>query len=246
MDERPFFEFNMLDIKESAVEELKKFSKSIFDLDYILNTAGELKYTREIKRLLLDQMQEPTDEFVRFFASRVYSGRMTQGVREQFAQLTKQAFKQLLNDQINERLKTALASDPTGTAPPAVETPALTGATMMGTSPPEHTGGGAGTTADEWEGYHIVRAILREIVPAKRIAIRDVHSYCGILLDDNNRKPICRLHFNSAQKCVSFFDTEREERIPIDEIDDLYKYTDRLKAAVACHDTEFGPQKTTP
>jgi predicted type IV restriction endonuclease len=117
---------------------------------------------------------------------------------------------------------------------------------MMGTSPPEHTGGGAGTTADEWEGYHIVRAILWEIVPVKRIAIRDVYSYCGILLDDNNRKPICRLHFNSAQKYVSFFDTEREERIPIDEIDDLYKYVDRLKAAVARHDTELGPQKTMP
>jgi hypothetical protein len=96
MDEKPFFEFNMLDIKESAVEELKKFSKSIFDLDYILTTASELKYTREITRLLVEQMQEPTEEFVRFFASRVYSGRMTQGVREQFAQLTKQAFKQLL------------------------------------------------------------------------------------------------------------------------------------------------------
>jgi predicted type IV restriction endonuclease len=54
MEERPFFEFNMLDIKESAVEELKKSSKSIFDLDYILNTASELKYTREIKRFSLD------------------------------------------------------------------------------------------------------------------------------------------------------------------------------------------------
>jgi predicted type IV restriction endonuclease len=135
MDERLFFEFNMLDIKESAVEELKKFSKSIFDLDYILNSASELKYTREIKRLLVDQMQEPTDEFVQFFASRVYSGRMTQGVREQFAQLTKQAFKQLLNDQINERLKTALASDPTSTAPPAVEIPSLTGAGYDGYCP---------------------------------------------------------------------------------------------------------------
>jgi hypothetical protein len=98
----------MLDIKESVVEELKKFSKSIFDLDYILNTASELKYTREIKRLLLGQTQEPTDEFMRFFASRVYSGWMTHGVRDQFAQLTKQAFKQLLNYQINERLETAL------------------------------------------------------------------------------------------------------------------------------------------
>jgi predicted type IV restriction endonuclease len=117
---------------------------------------------------------------------------------------------------------------------------------MMSTSAPEHTGAGAGTTADEWEGYHIVRAILREIVPTKRIAICDVHSYCGILLDDNNRKPICRLHCNSAQKYVSVFDTEREERIPIEEIDDLCKYADRLKAAVARHDTELGPQKTMP
>ena len=229
MDEKPFFEFNMLDVKESAVEELKKFSKSIFDLDYILTTASELKYTREIKRLLVKQMQEPTEEFVRFFASQVYSGRMTQGAREQFAQLTKQAFKQLLNDQINERLKTALASDPTGTAPPSVEAPALTGATTAGAAPAEQTGGSAVTTEEEWEGYHIVRAILREIVPAKRIAIRDVQSYCGILLDDNNRKPICRLYFNSAQKYISFFDTEKEERIPIDEVDDLYKYAERLK-----------------
>ena len=95
--------------------------RSIFDLEYILTTASELKYTREIKRLLVEQMQEPAEEFVRFLVSRAYSGRMTQGVREQFAQLTQQAFKQLLNDQINERLKTALASDPTGTVPPVVE-----------------------------------------------------------------------------------------------------------------------------
>ena len=190
-------------------------------------------------------MQEPTEEFVRFFASQVYSGRMTQGVREQFAQFTQQAFKQLLNDQINERLKTALASDPTGTVLPVVEAPVLTGATTAGSAPTAQIGGGAGTTAEEWEGYHIVRAILREIVPAKRIAIRDVQSYCGILLDDNNRKPICRLYFNSAQKYVSFFDTEKEERIPLDEIDDLYKYAERLKAAVVRYDTPATPQTTT-
>ena len=191
-------------------------------------------------------MQEPAEEFVRFLVSRAYSGRMTQGVREQFAQLTQQAFKQLLNDQINERLKTALASDPTGTVPPVVEASVLTGATTAGSAPTAQIGGGVVTTAEEWEGYYIVRAILREIVPAKRIAICDVQSYCGILLDDNNRKPICRLHFNSAQKYVSFFDTEQEERVPIDAIDDLYKYAERLEAVVVRYDTPSTPQKTTP
>ena len=120
------------------------------------------------------------------------------------------------------------------------------GATTTGSPQAAQTGGGTGTTAEEWEGYHIVRAILRAIVPAKRIAIRDVQSYCGILLDDNNRKPICRLYFNSAQKHVSFFDTEKEERLPLDEIDDLYKYAERLKAAVVRYDTPATPQTTTP
>jgi predicted type IV restriction endonuclease len=77
MDERPVFEFKMLDIKESAVEELKKFSKSIFNLDYILILTVNSSTQGKSKSLLLDQMRESTDEFVRFFASPVYSERMT-------------------------------------------------------------------------------------------------------------------------------------------------------------------------
>lgn len=240
MDEKPFFEFSLLDVKETAVEELKKFSKSFFDLDFILTTAAELKYTKEIMRLLLGQMQEPTDEFVRFFASKVYTGKITLSVREQFALLTKQAFKHLINEQINERLKTALASDTT-TVGSAVTEVQPTSGTPNATAVPE-VSQCIETTEEELEGYHIVRAILREVILPKRIALRDVQSYCGILLDDNNRKPICRLHLNGAQKYASFFDTEKEERVPIEGIDDLYKYAERLKAAVAKYDAKM----TTP
>jgi hypothetical protein len=102
MDSKPFFEFNMLEIKEPLVEELKKFTKSFFDLENILTTASELKYTREIERIIAEQMNDPADEFVKFFASRVYHGRMTQPVREQFSQITKQALKQFINDIISE------------------------------------------------------------------------------------------------------------------------------------------------
>jgi len=242
MDEKPFFEFNMIDIKETLVEELKKFSKTTFDLDFILNTAAELKYTREIKRLLLEQMQEPADEFVRFFASKVYGGRMTQNVREQFIQLTKQAFKHLINDQINERLKSALASDHTISESTVVETSSASGKKDSTGSVEASTA--IETTEEESEGYHIVRAILREITAPKRIAMRDVQSYCGILLDDNNRKPICRLYFNSAQKYVSFFDTEKEEKIPIGGLDDLFNYAERLKAAVIKYDSKGAAPKS--
>ena len=96
MDSKAFLELDLLDIKEPLVNELKKFTKTSFDIEDILSTASELKYTREIKRILADQMNEPSDNFVRFFASQVYSGRMTQSARQQFTEMTKRAFHQLM------------------------------------------------------------------------------------------------------------------------------------------------------
>jgi hypothetical protein len=45
MDEKPFLEVNMLDVKENQIEELKKFHKSYFNVDTILESASELKYS---------------------------------------------------------------------------------------------------------------------------------------------------------------------------------------------------------
>ena len=85
------------------------------------------------------------------------------------------------------------------------------------------------TADDEIEGYNIVKAIVREVVDVKRIFMRDTKSYCGILFDDNNRKPVCRLHFNTPQKSISLFTQKEEERVSIDSVDDLFKYSERLK-----------------
>ena len=44
MDEKPFLEVNMLDLRDNQIEELKQFHKSYFDVDKILSTTSELKY----------------------------------------------------------------------------------------------------------------------------------------------------------------------------------------------------------
>jgi len=248
MDARPFFEFNLQEVREQDAEELKKFSKSAFDLNNILTTASELKYTREIKRILAEQMQEPSEDFVKLFVSQVYSGKVTQKVREQFAQLTRQALKQLVNDQINERLKNALDSTAIPERPAeAMATPSVGNGTTNGSIVAED---GIVTTEEEIEAFYIIRAILREIVPVKRIIMRDRQTYCGILLDDNNRKPICRLHFNASKKYLGMFDSQKdqrdrmqEERILLEHIDDLYKYADRLKATVTQYEAKPLAQK---
>lgn len=239
MDSRPFFEFSILDVRDATVAELKKFSKSAFDLNNILTTASELKYTREITRYLVEQMAAPNEDFVKVITSHVYSGRLTQPVREQFTAFVRQAFALLINERINERLKSALATETVTVAAPVAGTSTETSPQ----SQPEEPSGKVVTTDEELEAFFIVRAILREMVSPQRVVMRDVQSYCGILLDDNNRKPICRLYFNATQKYVTFYSKGEPEKVAIDDIDGLYKYANWIKATVERYDKEMPPKK---
>jgi hypothetical protein len=232
MDSKPFFEVNLLDLRDQDIDELKKFTKSAFNLDAILTTASELKYTRAIKQLMASELQEPSEDFVRFFASKVYPGRMTPAVREQFAQTTRRALRMFITDQLNERLKTALSGTNT-----------LVDETKPAPLPPQDSAPSGGderekpavvTTDEEREAFYVVRAILRECVEVTRVRLRDQQTYCGVLLDDNNRRPICRLYFNGSKRAIGLFDNEqrKEEKLTLDT---LYTLAPRLKAAVALY-----------
>jgi len=229
MDEKPFLELDLLDIDEYSVPELTKLTKSAFDVDSIINAAGELKYVSQIKKIIASQVSKPDDDFVKVFASRVYDGVITQKVREQFYELTRKALAQFLNEQINDRLKSAMS----GVLQPTVTSLPVATEGAVNTTEDVDSEAKILTTLEELEGYHIVRAMVRSVVDAKRIVQRDTQSYFGILLDDNNRKPICRLHFNRSQKYIGIFDEEKNEtRYPINSVDDIYEYSDRLKKTV--------------
>jgi len=93
------------------------------------------------------------------------------------------------------------------------------------------------TTGEELEGYYIIKSILRESLDLKRIAIRDKKSYCGVLLDDNNRKPICRMYFNTKQKYLGLFSENKdEEKVPIEDLNCIYNYADKLRNIVNSYD----------
>ena len=230
MDEKPFLEFDFLDMDDHAIPELQKLTKSAFDVDSVLNAAGELKYVGQIKRLMSSQFSEPEDDFVRFFASRVYDGIITQKVREQFTPLIIKAAEQFLGDQVNDRLKSAI-SRPSSAPPIIVDRD--TGV-ASDSEPDEDTAPSTKdrivTTTEELEGYNIVKAIVREEIDVKRIAPRDTLSYFGILADDNNRRPIARLHFNRSQKYLGTFDADRNEtRHPIETLDDIFAFAEQLR-----------------
>jgi predicted type IV restriction endonuclease len=88
------------------------------------------------------------------------------------------------------------------------------------------------TTRDEIEAFHIVKSIVRRVAKADRIVMRDAKSYCAILLDDNNRKPIARLHFNRSKRYLGVFSNKEEERVPIETLEDIYDHSERLQETV--------------
>ncbi len=236
MDTKPFFVFHMLDVQDRKVSELKKFTKSTFNLDEILTNASELKYTNAISKIIVQEFKSPSDDFVRFFTSQVYSGIKTQNVIEQFTELTKKALRRFLNDRINERLQSAIQDvEPKDVPIPTDEeiVPDLEEVIVLDEEDK------IDTTDEEIEGYFAVKSILRDVMDIKRVYMRDTQSYCGILLDDNNRKPICRLRFNREQLYFAIIDeNKKEERMPIDGVDDIYNYAKQIIATVQRYDAD--------
>ena len=223
MDMMPFLQFSICDISEQIVRELKRFTKSAFKIEEIASTASELKYTGAMKSYLMEQLSEPSEEFVRHMALQVFTGRLTENAREKFKVITKKAFSQFISDRVSDRLASALSEEK------ASNTPAES---QEDTTPevPAEPKSKIVTTQDEIDGYNAVKAILRSKVDVKRITLKDTINYCNVLFDANPRKPLCRFYFNNPdKKVIAFFDESRKEtRIPIDTLDDIYLHADKL------------------
>lgn len=217
MDEKPFLEFNINEIKDIQIEELKKFHKSVFDTASIVNTASELKYTNELKQLIQQEFINPSEAFVKHFAKQVYPSNVSAKVLEQFTNLTKKSIQQHIADLINERLTAAIKKEDDKVK----EEEALIASKLEEVK--------VVTTEEELEAFMIVKSILRQKVKVDRIHYRDAQSYFAILLDDNNRKTICRLYLNGGKKFIGTFDEQKnEKKVELTSLDDIFSCSDAL------------------
>ena len=239
MDDKPFLVLDLEDIDDTILPELRKLTKEEFDLDSIISAAEELKYLGQIKRLIATQFEQPEDEWVKFFATRVYEGSFTQKRREQFRTLVVKATSQFIRDQVNERLKSALYANlpkqPNEAPAVPLESEEVALSDVARDTEVE-------TTLEELTGYQIVKAIACSEVKPDRIVGRDAKSYFAVILDDNNRKPIARLHFNGkARKYLGTFDADKAEtRHLIGSTDEIYLHADAIRNAVRAFMGEKG------
>ena len=217
MDLVPFLEIDMLNLKDSYINELRKFCKDNFDKEKIFSTAEELKYSSLIKSVLTKEFDSPSEEFVRFILTNIYDGQKNQRVIEKFTPVTKRAFSSFINEIINSKISSALSKDDEESdANSTVEVSEEPVSKIV-------------TTEDEIEAFYIVRGMLAEVVDVNDIVHRDTESYFGILYKNNNRKPICRLNLDKRNKQLFIPDENKKmERFYIETLNDLYKYRVQL------------------
>ena len=215
MDLTPFLEVHLDDLRDAQINELKKFSKEVFDKDNIFSTASELKYSSLIKNLLAEDLDSPSDEFVRYILSHIYEGQKNQKVLDKFKPIIKKSFTGFINDIVNQKISSALTPEKTDDQQ---ENQTL-----------EENKNKITTTEEELESFYIVRGILAGTISAEDIVYRDTESYFGILYQDNNRKPLCRINLGVKNKQILIPDENKVfKRIYIDSLSDIYSYKDNL------------------
>lgn len=223
MDLSPFLEVNLLDLKDAQINELKKFCKENFDSDKIFSTASELKYSNLIKEYLAKELDNPSEDFVKHILYYIYEGQRTQKVIEKYQPLVKKAFTSFINDIVNQKISSALSRDE--------ETTPVESIADIETAPEIKSK--IVTTEEELQAFYIIKGILAGSVNISEITHRDTESYFGVLYQDNNRKPICRLNFDTKKKQILIPDENKNfTRYYLEDLNDIYQYKELLIKAV--------------
>lgn len=211
LDKEPFFTFNLLEFKDNHIETLGEFQKENFDVEKAFSNAGDLKYIKQFEAVIENEYRSPSDDFVRYLINKsgVFEGRITDKVIDKHKNTTVEAFNLFMSKVMKTSLDFSLTSKQEEPQEKDNKNEIV-------------------TTPEELEGLAIVKCLLKDIIDINRVTYRDTVRYFNVLLDDNIRKTICRLYFNSAQKYIVFLDGNKEVKTPIENVSGVFNFKEQI------------------
>lgn len=223
MDTRPYLVLNLEKPDALLINELKKICKDTFDPDEVLNAADELRYNRDFKFILSEQLQGPDEDFLRFFLKHkistgeiCYSGALTQKALNRFKPILAKSLNQFIQSEVNRRLQDALnQTDPAKVDPPETKEEET-----------ETNDSGIVTTEDEIAVHYVLMSIAGELCAPEKIVMKDYKGFCNFYFEKSN-KQLLKIFFNKKPYFVTVFD-DPDVKIPVDSPTDVYKLKDRI------------------
>ncbi|ARY91936.1 MULTISPECIES: type I restriction endonuclease [Lacticaseibacillus] len=228
MDSEPFLTIHLSQLRDSQIAELFRFTKDNFDEESISSSASQLKYTNQFRDYLTSQLKSVDEEYVRFILSKVFNQRATQANIEQFTPIIQAGFAQAIQEEVNDKLSSALNTSVSSTVTRAEPSSEQKESEDDGEKSEENE---IVTTPAEIEAYTAVKIILRDQLDEGRIFYRDNKSYFNVLLDDNIRKWILRVYFRKNRNWI-VLNNEEKENIEFVHPIDLVQYKDKITSVV--------------
>ena len=222
MDEAPFLEINLLDLRDEQIVKLQHFTKENFDKEAIYDSAEGLKNEAQIRQILKDEIDNPSEELVKFILGKgVYNRAKTQSVIEKYTPIVKNAFDYIIKEMLSKKIETAFANtESTGVSEPQSDN--------EGINATEEVENKIVTTEEELESYYIVRAILSKYINVDRITYSDKESYFAIILDEHITKWLCRIYIKKNKKYIGIVENGEKTKYLIENISDIYGHADKL------------------
>lgn len=223
MDPAPFLEFDMLSFIDRDAENVRAFTKALFNAAAVQSYAEDIIYTQRIMALVDRTLRDPSESFVRYLLGEIdlVSGRVTAKVVERFQPIVRRSIQSTIVEMMTRGFQQEIASDapapsvaPTaaaGAAVPVVPAAVIAAGVSSATdSSPGEGGRQVVTTAEELELFEAVKAICAESWVKSPIAYKDTVTYFGINLGKVQRWFV-RAFFNGPKKSLVF-------RLPLEQV----------------------------
>lgn len=237
MDDTPFLKINLLNLKDSDIENLNNLRKENFDKESLINYAEELVYTSTLNDTLRNLFSNPSDEFIRFIVKDFSETRITSSVIERFRPLVKKAISNAVLEIVSKGL---YQQETSATKQEEVSVAEVVEEEIIENQFEESNKKSVVTTEDELKGFEIVKSVLeknnRDI---SEVNYRDTTNYFSIYLknttrwiirfnlDAGKKNVMTKLTVESAKESCPSFEVEQaprsvgESRVYINTVDDI-------------------------
>lgn len=213
MDKAPFFTFTIKDKEDNIISQLSSFHKSNFSSETIIKKASHLKKHLLVEQAVKKELESPSDNFIKLLIKTGFGEekRVFEQTIIDFKPIVKQAIVSVISKKVSNRLNDAIEK-----TEPKLEAEAVIVSDIV-------------TTQDELDAHSIIKAIVSKVISPDRVILKDAKSYCAILVDNNNRKPICKLWFDRNDMFITTTNAERvETKHSINNVSDIYNYVDEI------------------